>query len=208
MPAVGHSVTLDGRRLRLTPGRHASPGEGACVVELASLIAREKFSDSPKCVCPVIASFLRGWNDRAAYADRQRLLPYAAQIVDTREARRLTRRRRDLCLEWAGVSLERGPVGRTLARLRTRARIAVLCGPGYALRLTDGAGEYASRVLCSRRDTAGAFALLDALLAIRTPPRLDPLALLGNGNGRPLGSNGNGSASPSRVDGDRTPANA
>ena len=45
------------------------------MVELASLIAQEEFSDRPRCVCPVIGAFLRGWNDRAPYAERQRLGP-------------------------------------------------------------------------------------------------------------------------------------
>ncbi len=64
--------------VRLTAGGHSSPREGVCVVELASLIAREEFSDRPRCVCPVIGAFLRGWNDRAPYAERQRLSPHAA----------------------------------------------------------------------------------------------------------------------------------
>ena len=51
--------------VRLEPGRHRSPGDGVCVVELASMIAGEKFTDRPNCVCPVIGSFLRCWNDRA-----------------------------------------------------------------------------------------------------------------------------------------------
>ena len=165
------------------------------MVELASMIAREEFSDRPACVCPVIASFLRGWNDRAAYADRQRLVPYAHRIVGTRESRRLTRERRDMCLEWAGANLRRGPIGRALARLRMRFRIAILCRPAYALRLRDGAGEYASRVLCGRRDVEGAFMLLESMLAIGTrPPSLRAPA---NGNGHVPSANGNGSAPPS-----------
>ena len=41
-------------------GKHASPDRGACVVELASMLAGERFSDHPPTVCPVIAGFLRG----------------------------------------------------------------------------------------------------------------------------------------------------
>ena len=51
--------------LRLDPGSHASPREGVCIVELASILAKEKFSDEPDCVCPVIGAYLRSWNDRA-----------------------------------------------------------------------------------------------------------------------------------------------
>jgi hypothetical protein len=191
--SVGHSVTLGDRRVRLTPGRHASPGDGACVVELASVIAHEKFSDRPDCVCSAIAAFLRGWNDRAAYADRQRLVPYAQRIVGTRESRRLTRERRDMCLEWAGADLQRGRVGRALARLRMRVRIAILCQPASALRLTEGAGEYAARVLYGRRDVEGAFLLLDSMLAIGTrPPQRPDGSPRANGNGYVPSANGNG----------------
>jgi hypothetical protein len=151
--------------VRLDAGRHASPGEGACVVELASLLAREPFSDRPECVCPVIAAFLRGWNDRAAYADRQRLRPYSQRIVGTRASRSVTHWRRDLCLAWIGTEFGGGRLRDRLRRLAVRVRIATFCGLRYGLRLDEGAGEYAARVLYGRRDVEAAFGLLDALLA-------------------------------------------
>jgi hypothetical protein len=159
------SAAMAVERVRLDAGRHDSPGEGACVVELASLVAREPFSDRPDCVCPVIAAFLRGWNDRSAYADRQRLRPYAQRIVGTRASRNVTRWRRDLCLGWAGFELGGGPVRRLLRRTAIRARIGFFCGLKYGLRLEEGAPEYAARVLYGRRDVEAAFGLLDALLA-------------------------------------------
>jgi hypothetical protein len=55
-------VNLDS--VRLEPGTHRSPSDGVCLLELASMVARETFSDRPRCVCVVIAAFLRGWNDR------------------------------------------------------------------------------------------------------------------------------------------------
>jgi hypothetical protein len=196
------------QRTRLTPGRHGSPREGACVVELASIVAGERFSDRPLCVCPVIAGFLRGWNDRSPYADRQRLRPYAARIVGTRADARVTRERRDLCLEWAGADLRHGPVRRFLTHLRMRARIAVFCGPVEAIRLPVGAGEYAARVLFGRRDVEGGFILLDTMLALGPPParHVDEATADGpaapaipvNGNGRhpviPMPASGNGLA--------------
>jgi hypothetical protein len=176
------------RRVRLAPGRHASPGEGACVVELASLLAEEPFSDEPSCVCPVIGGFLRAWNDRAAYAERQRLRPYAARIVGSRSGARVTRERRDLCLEWVGADLRGGFLRRSLARLGMRMRIALYCGPGEALRLRSGAGGYAARVLFGRRDTEGAFILLDAMLALGTEyepgPPATPVARPARARGR------------------------
>jgi hypothetical protein len=161
----GHgSATTGPGSVRLTPGTHASPRDGACVVELASLIAGEEFSDRPQCVDPVIAAFLRGWNDRAADANRQRLRPYAELIVGTRESAELTRARRETCLEWADGEAGRGAL-RALRRAMTRIRIAAYCGVWAAVRLDEGGGDYAARVAFSRRDFEGAFALLNAMLA-------------------------------------------
>jgi len=50
----GDGMTPD--RLRLQPGSHRSPRDGVCVVELASVLAGERFSDRPRCVCEVIAA--------------------------------------------------------------------------------------------------------------------------------------------------------
>ena len=49
--------------VKLSKGRHDSPDEGACVMELASMLAGEPFSDLPASVCPVIGSCLRAYND-------------------------------------------------------------------------------------------------------------------------------------------------
>src|SRR5437763_6369734 len=167
MSANGDVVVLPDRtRVRLAPGSHGSPREGVCVVELASLIALEEFSDRPWCVCPVIAAYLRGWNDRAAHAERQRLAPYAMRIVGSRADRKTTRRRRNICLEWAGAELRRGRVRAFVSRLGMKARIAIFCGLPAALRPNEGAPDYAARVAMARRDMGAAFGLLDDLLAV------------------------------------------
>jgi hypothetical protein len=167
------------------------------VVELASLIAREEFSDRPRCVCPVIAAFLRGWNDRAAHAERQRLAPYATLIVGSRGDRETTRLRREICLEWAGADLRRGGVRAVLSMLAVKARIATLCGVGAAIRADEGAADYAARVAMARRDTDAAFQLLDTLLAVgrRLEPKIDAAANghgfgAANGHGDPPALNG------------------
>jgi hypothetical protein len=152
--------------MRLQQGSHRSPNDGVCVVELASAIAGEKFSDRPRCVCPVIAALLRAWNDRVSYKDRQRLAPYASRIVDTRSSHRVTALRRDICLIWAGVDVNRGPVGRLLSRLRARLRIFASIGVRPALRLNEGAGEFAARVLFAEHGDGVAFSMLDRLLVV------------------------------------------
>jgi hypothetical protein len=191
--------------IRLEPGSHRSPDHGVCIVELASMIGGEPFSDRPDCVCPVIASFLRGWNDRAGYSDRQRLRPYASRVVGTGGYRRMSRIRRDICLRRAGADLDAGPLRRTLARLAMRVRIAWSVGLWQAIKLKEGAGAYGARVCFASGGADQAFKLLDELLALGSPhepageprlparwipPELDRLAP-GSANGNGSG-NGNG----------------
>jgi hypothetical protein len=190
--------------VRLEPGSHRSPEDGVCVVELASMVAGEPFSDRPDCVCEVIAAYLRAWNDRAGYSQRQRLLPYTTRVIGSRADRATTRHRRDLCLIWGELTDSgSGPVRRLLARLRLRFRLAWLLGLKSAIRLNEGAAEYAARVCFVRHGPDAAFRLLDRLLEAdgskpaelepKLPTRWAPTTLedLGqaNGNGR---SNGNG----------------
>jgi hypothetical protein len=173
---------LDFEALRLAPGSHSSPREGVCVVELASLIGGESFSDRPRCVCPVIAGFMRSFNDRASHAERQRLAPYAARAVGSRADRRITRARRDACLA-AGANPTRGGMRRLLQRLAMRFRIWIAIGAREALRLDQGAGEYAARVAVANRRTDAAFVLLDRLLEIGAAP---PEPATARRNGGPL----------------------
>src|SRR5918992_4903288 len=87
-------------RLRLSTGSHDSPRDGICAVELASLLAEEKFSDRPECVCAVIAAYMRTLNDRLPHAERQRLTPYASRALGTSAGP--SRLRRDICLAAVG----------------------------------------------------------------------------------------------------------
>src|SRR2546423_12142723 len=153
----------------LEPGSHRSREDGVCIVELASIVGGGRFSDRPRCVCRVLAAFLRGWNDRAGYADRQRLQPYATRVVGTGGYRRISRIRRDICLSYAGADLNHGPIGRVVARLGMRGRIAWRVGLWPARRLRTGAGAYAARVCFVRGGADEAFALLDRMLEIGSP---------------------------------------
>jgi hypothetical protein len=68
---------------RLARGRHAGPSSGTCVMELASLLAGEPFSDRPASACPVIGGVLRAYNDAVDDERRQRLYGMAASVVET-----------------------------------------------------------------------------------------------------------------------------
>ena len=80
----------------LAKGKHGCPEDGACVVELASMLAGEPFTDRPQSVCRVIAAFLRAYNDAAG--DRRRdLHRCAADIVGTRGTEAVERQRIARC---------------------------------------------------------------------------------------------------------------
>jgi hypothetical protein len=83
--------------VHLDAGKHRSPDDGACVVELSSMIAGERFSDRPDSVCRVIAAIMRPFND-ATGTRRRELYGCAAAIVGTRGTAVLERRRVDRCL--------------------------------------------------------------------------------------------------------------
>lgn len=70
--------------VKLSRGKHVSPKEGACVMELASMLADEPFSDHPRSVCPIIGAFLRGYNDSIDDGRRQDLYEYAGKVVGSR----------------------------------------------------------------------------------------------------------------------------
>src|SRR4051794_993360 len=122
-------------------------------MELASMLAGERFSDRPRCVDPVIAAFLRSFNDRLSPARRQDLRPYASAVVGTAGSRALRRARRRRCLEFA-CGRPRGG----------RLRVALLVGVMAAVRMSHGAPEWAAREAIARGDEASGFALLDDLL--------------------------------------------
>jgi len=105
--------------LRIAQGRHVSPDQGACVVELASMLAGEPFSDHPRSVCPVIAGFLRNYNDLLPDAERGELYPYASLVVGTAASRGVRARRARRLAEWADRTPSRGRFARSQVRLRT-----------------------------------------------------------------------------------------
>lgn len=88
--------------VRLSRGRHGSPEEGACVMELASMLSGSRFSDWLYCVDPAIMAFLWGYHDHISDELRQAdLYRYAGAVLDTRRTRELTARRAEMCRVWA-----------------------------------------------------------------------------------------------------------
>jgi hypothetical protein len=97
--------------MRLSAGRHRSPSAGACVMELASMLAEEPFSDRSGTVSPVVGAFLRTYNDGVEDRRRQDLIPIAPLIVGSAGPRALEDERAARCLRFArelGGALPRG----------------------------------------------------------------------------------------------------
>ena len=141
-------------------GKHASPDRGACVVELASMLAGERFSDHPPTVCPVIAGFLRGYNDLMPEQDLPELYPIAARIVGTAGPKWVRRERARRLIEWSRVPDGRARRRRFYLRFETWDLIA-LPAVKAALRLDPER----RRVEVAR--------LVDELVAIGERPRDD-----------------------------------
>jgi hypothetical protein len=110
--------------VRLSRGAHASPARGACVMELASMLAGERFNDHPRSVCPVIGGFLRSYNDLLPPAELQQLYPIAARVVGSASAQGVRRRRARRLREWARATDPAG-AAHLITRFESRERIVV-----------------------------------------------------------------------------------
>jgi hypothetical protein len=65
----------------LSPGKHRNPRAGACFMELASLLAGERWSDHPACTHPLLAAVARHVNDHTSDAGRQRLADLIPSVI-------------------------------------------------------------------------------------------------------------------------------
>jgi hypothetical protein len=158
--------------IMLSTGKHDSPEDGVCVMELASMLAGEPFSDHPQSVCPVIGSLLRAYNDRVDDARRQDLYAYAAKVIGSRGSQDLQHARAErlrgwtLELHWSGRLRRFVPAG-----LRALAPIPP----------ADLAGSQAVCAIPQHNDRTHAevLALIDELLTVgpgerqTTQPRKD-----------------------------------
>jgi hypothetical protein len=122
-------------------------------MELASMLAGERFSDHPRSVCPVIAAFLRSYNDQVDDCRRQDLYDYAAQSVGTRGSYRTRRVRAELCRRFVDRYEVTAP-----------PRAVRLLWVGQAEQIGQRAGA-AAALAEQPRGHSIALALLDALIA-------------------------------------------
>jgi len=145
--------------IRLSRGKHASPAEGACVMELASMLAGEPFSDHPISVCPVIGAFLRTYNDSVEDGRRQDLYAYASKVVGSRSSEAVERERQAHLERWTKEVRRRRH-----RRLRLPRWLGLLCA-GAATDIQAAIAVYE----VTRQGAEGhahALSLIDDLLAI------------------------------------------
>jgi hypothetical protein len=146
--------------IKLSKGKHTSPEDGACVMELASMLSGESFTDHPASVCPVIGSFLRSYNDSIDDRRRQSLYEYASKVVGSRGSHRIQEARAARLAEWAEAMHRSRPTWflRSPLRALTRLRKPPI----------DAVGSYAVHSIHKHNDAThtAALALVDELLAI------------------------------------------
>jgi hypothetical protein len=65
----------------LSSGRHRNPRKGACFMELASVLAGEKWSDHPRCTQPLLGDLARWVNDCTSDDERSRLAVLIPDVV-------------------------------------------------------------------------------------------------------------------------------
>jgi hypothetical protein len=155
MPHVSHQT------IRLSKGKHHSADQGACVMELASMLAGEPFSDHPHSVSRPIGAFLRRYNDLLDDRRRQDLYPYAARVVGTAAGPVVEEERIELVLAWAD---------QLWMRRRWPARCRITSARRHKQRTShpEAAGSYAIRAIPKLSDEmhASALALVDELISI------------------------------------------
>lgn len=169
------------QNVRLARGRHRTPEDGACVMEVVSMLAGEPFTDRPQTACPVIGAFLRAYNDLAPSSRRQDLLACASRVVGSRRPDLQHERVQRL----VGVALAlhaAQPWWRRITDANGRARLRRLADApldGFAL---DEVGYRVARLV---RHAAGgrglALRLVDELVAMGERP---PAATAGATVGR------------------------
>jgi hypothetical protein len=134
---VGTVSPVPGGMPLLASGSHLDESDGACLMEFASILAGERFSDRPRCSDPVLADLVRAVNDEMSTDGRQQLAMTAPVLVGLVGDDRIAPA---VVAAAADVALTRTPPSRWSAwRLRgqerrARARLARKSPPGPSVR--------------------------------------------------------------------------
>ncbi len=119
--------TIDIETIHLATGAHEENGVG-CMIEWASRLAGEPWSDHPKCVSKVIGEFCRSWNDSIADQEtRDRLLkPYLTKVLNTNTGAADERVRSWMATDW--LARVQAPAWLRFAGLTDDADALAACG--------------------------------------------------------------------------------
>ncbi|MCJ2064313.1 hypothetical protein MKK63_16555 [Methylobacterium sp. J-088] len=85
----------------MAAGRQRGRDGALCAMEAVAALAGEPLSDQPSCASPVLAAFVRTWNDGLPRAARDDLiLPLLPRLAGTRGPEQPERRRAGLVADW------------------------------------------------------------------------------------------------------------
>jgi hypothetical protein len=159
----GHymSTVFSHQSVRLARGKHGDPSDGVCVMELASMLAGERFSDHPRAVCRLVGSVLRTCNDRFDDDTRQRLYRYASEAVGSAGGPEMLKQRLALCV----AAVERHAIHDRLFRCGLRRRVAAPASTSDS-DLDRFAAKVVGVLARGPRGTGEVLALVDQLLAV------------------------------------------
>jgi hypothetical protein len=158
MPPVSHQT------IKLSRGKHSASDGGACVMELASMLGSETFSDHPRSVSRPLAAFMRSYNDRVDDDHRQELYRFASAAVGTASTTEVEVARARRLIAWGDERWRSRGGGRFLQRARqprSRDRMGEL----------EAAGAYAVGSIGSITSVThrAALALIEELIALGAP---------------------------------------
>ena len=166
---------VSAKTVRLGRGKHRSPEDGACVMELASMLAGEPFSDRPRSVCRVTAAVLRAYNDATNDVRRQDLYACAATVVGTQVPEEVERARAAHCVRAIEALRDAHETSWwwRVTRASRRTAAAMLARAAVEPAPSSEFGFYVGEALAAagERGHRRLLALVDELVAIRDPER-------------------------------------
>ena len=123
----------------LSRGRHRNARRGACFMELASVLAGERWSDHPSCTHPLLSQLARQVNDGTTDEGRRLLTTLIPSVVG---------RRGD---EWTPLTVSVAVATAQILDLPESTQRVLAAGLMRAIQLSDGEPELAD---CRRRAEA------------------------------------------------------
>jgi hypothetical protein len=156
--------------ITLETGAHPDRGDALCIMEAVAWMAGEaRHTDSPECVCPVIAAFARRFNDARGMTPelRQELLaPLASRMTGTRASLAVMRKRAFLCADFAvrvaaPIALDSRGLGEWATKLRALPEIVDTRSARAAATVTREARRTAATYAATYA-AAAAYAAADA----------------------------------------------